>query len=100
MKISVNDIELFTLSEVQKKVIKNDIHEDVFDDDMKRRLKYILTHKYERCFDRLKGEWDGKLASNGLKMIPTDKDEYALLVFSQPDYKSRSDRELDGLDDQ
>lgn len=93
MKISVDDLELFTLNETQKKVIQNDIHSDIFDEDMKRRLKYIITHKYERCFERLKKEWDSKLAASGVKMIPTDCDEYAELVFSQPDYKNRSQRE-------
>ncbi len=93
MKISVDDKELFKLSEIQKKVIKNDIHENIFEDDMKRRLQYILTHKYERCFERLKKEWEPKLKSNGVKMIPTDEDEFAKLVFSQSDYKNRAQRE-------
>lgn len=94
MKISVDDQELFTLSEVQKSVIKNDIHEDMFDDDMKRRLQYILMHKYEQCFVRLKQEWDKKLCDCGVKMIPTDPEEYAKLVFSQNDYKDKKNRDL------
>ncbi len=94
MKISVDDKELFTLSEVQKKVIKNDIHADEFDSDMKRRLHYILTHKYERCFERLKKEWEPKLRDR-VKSIPTNFDELALLIFSQPDYKCRKTRELE-----
>ena len=95
MKISVNDTELFTLSEVQKKVIKNDIHEDIFDEDMKRRLEYVLTHKYERCYERLKKEWEPKLVAKGVAMIPTSKDAFAELVFGQPDYKGRKARELE-----
>lgn len=97
MKISVNDVELFTLSETQKRVIKNDIHEDIFDADMQRRLQYILMHKYERCFERLKKEWDSKLRDNGVAMIPTDPDAYAQLVFQQPNYKDRKVRELEAL---
>jgi hypothetical protein len=93
MKISVNDQELFTLSETQKQIIKNDIHADIFDEDMNRRLKYILMHKYERCFARLKSEWDQKLIANGVKSVPTDPDEYAQLVFSQPNYLDRKARE-------
>ena len=93
MKISVNDQELFSLSETQKKVIRNDIHEDIFEDDMKRRLQYILTHKYERCFERLKKEWEPKLKEKGIAMIPTDENAFAELVFSQPEYKNRSQRE-------
>lgn len=97
MKISVNDKELFSLNETQKKVICNDICSDEFDADMCRRLQYILMHKYERCFERLKKEWDSKLAANGVQMIPTDKDAYAQLVFSQPNYKDRKARDLVGV---
>ena len=93
MKISVDDKELFRLSETQKKVIMNDIHEDIFDEDMKRRLQYILIHKYEQCFERLKKEWEPKLASR-MQTIPTNKDAFAELVFSQTEYKSRKLREL------
>lgn len=92
MKISIDDQELFTLSETQKKVIQNDICCTQFDDDMKRRLQWILTHKYTQCFNRLKLEWDQKLAERGVKMIPTDPDAYAELVFSQKDYKNRTER--------
>lgn len=95
MKISVNDKELFTLSDIQKKVICNDIHDDIFDEDMKRRLEYILMHKYEQCFARLKTEWDKKLIANGVDAVPTNPDKYAELVFSQPNYKCRKDRDLE-----
>lgn len=92
MKISVNDKELFTLSETQKKVIQNDILSEMFEEDMHRRLKYVLTHKYEQCFKRLKQEWESKLAQR-MDSVPTNADAFAELVFSQPDYKNRSERE-------
>lgn len=88
MKVSVNDQELFSLSETQKQVMMHQIPSDIFEQDMKRRLQWILMHKYEECFKALKAEWDPKLAANGVKMIPTDPNEYAQLVFSQPNYKS------------
>lgn len=93
MKISVNDQELFTLSDIQKQVIKNDIPLDIFDQDMNRRLQWVLMHKYEQCFAALKSEWDSKLAANGVKMMPTDPDEYAQLVFAQPNYQDRAVRD-------
>ena len=96
MKISVDGTELFSLSETQKKVIANDIHEDELDSDLKRRLHYILTHKYERCFDRLKKEWEPKLKSR-VSSIPTSEDQLAELIFSQPDYKSRKHREVKSI---
>ena len=95
MKISVDNIELFELSEIQKRVIQNDVNADIFEDDMKRRLQYILMHKYERCFARLKQEWDSKLAQNGVESVPTNPDAYAQLVFAQPNYKDRKARDLE-----
>jgi len=95
MKISVDDQELFTLSETQKKVMCNDIKEDIFEDDLKRRLQYILTHKYERCFKRLKDEWEPKLKASGAKSIPLDEEEFANVVFAHKDYKNRSARDLE-----
>lgn len=93
MKISVNDHEIFTLSETQKKVIQHDIPLEIFDEDMKRRLHWVLTHKYERCFERFKQEWEPKLKERGVEMIPTNEEKFAQLVFSQSDYKDRSTRE-------
>jgi hypothetical protein len=93
MKISVNDTELFTLSETQKKVLKNDIHEDGFEADMKSRLQWAHMHKYEQCFERLKKEWEPKLKTKGVASIPLDNDAFAELVFSQIDYKGRKARE-------
>lgn len=95
MKVSVNDQELFTLTEIQKKVIQNDIPSETFDEDMKRRLRWILLdEKYRKCFERMKKEWEPKLAERGVAMLPTDPDAFAQLVFSQPDYKNRSQREM------
>jgi hypothetical protein len=95
MKVSVDDIELFTLTETQKKVIQNDIPTEIFQDDMCRRLQYILTHKYEQCHKRLKEEWEPKLKSAGLKSIPLDDQEFAELVFTHPEYKNRTQREAE-----
>jgi hypothetical protein len=93
MKISVDGKELFTLTETQKNVMRNNIMGDIFEDDLKRRLHWVLTHKYEQCFKELKEEWDPKLKANGVTMVPTDEELYAQLVFSQPNYKDRSARE-------
>jgi len=95
MKIHVDNELLFELTETQKKVIKNDILEEEFDQDMKRRLQYILTHKYEACFKRLQDEWIPKLKEAKVKNIPLDDQEFANLVFAQPDYKNRSTKDAE-----
>lgn len=95
MKITVDGKDLYELNETQKKVLKNDINADVFDSDMKRRLEWVLMHKYEQCFKRLKEEWEPKLIAAGLKSFPADKDQFAKLVFEQSDYKDKKTRDLE-----
>ena len=73
--------------------MKNNIMASIFEDDLKRRLQWVLMHKYEECFKELKAEWDPKLAAAGIDMIPTNPDKYAELVFSQADYQCRQTRE-------
>jgi len=93
MKISVDDKELFTLTETQKKVIMNDIPADIFEQDMCRRLHYILMDKYARCFERLKKEWEPKLKDLGVDAIPLDEAKFAEMIFSRPEYQDRKARE-------
>ena len=100
MKITVDGQDVFTLSETQKKVIRNEILDEEFETDMKRRLHYILNHKYEQCFQRLYDEWckpvngSSKLEKNGVRSIPTNPDELSELIFSQPNYENRSKRKI------
>ena len=93
MKVSVNDSELFTLTEIQENIIKDNVSEDIFDADMKRRLQWILMHKYEECYKAVRQEWEPKLIAAGVTSFPTNPDQFAALVFSQPDYKSRKQRD-------
>lgn len=93
MKISVNDQVLFELNEIQMKVFANQIPNEILEDDLKRRLQWILMHKYEECFRELENEWKQKFIAEGAKSLPTDKDEFATLVFAHPEYKDRSTRE-------
>jgi hypothetical protein len=92
MKIQVDGKTVHQLNETQKKVIQNDIQSEIFQSDMERRVAYIIHHKYEQCFDRLKKEWEPKLQGR-VQSVPTNPDALAELIFSQPDYKSRSIRD-------
>lgn len=94
MKIKFNEENILYVNDTKCKVIMNDIHADEFDADMKRRLKWVLMHKYEQCFKRLKEEWEPKLKENGVKEIPLDNDEFAEMVFQQHNYKDRKTRDL------
>ena len=96
MKVQVDGKDVFELTPIQCKVIKNDIPEEDFQSDMERRVRYIIEHKYERCFDRLKKEWEPVLAKK-IDMVPTNKEALAELIFALPEYKDRSSRERENL---
>lgn len=95
MKLKVNNVEVLELNETKKKVIKNDIHADAFDAEIQRRVRWIVEDKYSRCFDRLKREWEPRLADKGIQSVPLDPDAFAELVFSQADYKDRKTKDLE-----
>jgi hypothetical protein len=88
MKVSINGIELFTLGETKKKVLQHELIKGV-EEDLAGRIIWVVMHGYHRAFKRFKEEWDPKLVRNGIKMIPTDPDEYAELVFSLKDYQPK-----------
>ncbi len=92
MKIQINGKKVFELTETQKKVIQNDIAAEIFDKDMEKRIKWVLQHKYEQCFKKLKQEWEPKL-KNRVESFPTNDKEFCQLVFEQEDYESRSQRD-------
>lgn len=92
MKISVDDVDLYTLTTHQKDVLEYMIPTEGFEDNLKERLQWLLTHKYDQSFKALKKEWDSKLAAVPVDPIPTDPDEYATTVFAQPTYKDKSAR--------
>lgn len=97
MKIMVDGAELINLSEMQKKVLCNDIPESMLDADLKRRLNWVLMHKYEQSMKRLRSEWEPKLKASGAKSIPCDDDEFCTMIFGRPDYKDRAAREAESI---
>lgn len=92
MKFIVNSKLVYELNETKKKVIQNDVLSDEFIEDMERRARWVIEHKYEICLEKLKTEWEPILRKR-VKSLPTDQDDLAELIFSQPDYKNRSQRE-------
>jgi hypothetical protein len=100
MKFLLDNKEIYEFTDTIKKVICNEVLEDIFVEDMERRVKYIVEHKYKQCLKRLKDEWledegtGSKLSRNGVQSIPTDDTALAELIFSQPDYLSRKQKDL------
>lgn len=92
MKISVNDKELFSLSDIQKQVLGDYMDCDKVEQDCCRRLEWVLMHLHEQAMKQLRDQWMPKLKGK-VDTVPLDDDAFAQLVFSQPDYMDRKARD-------
>ena len=54
-----------------------------------------VVKRERRHIRERKKEWEPKLSAKGVASLPTDRDAFAQLVFSQPEYKSRKVRDLE-----
>jgi len=95
MKVSVDSVDIFTVTDHHKDVFNDSIPRDQVDLALKNAMFEILNHKYNACFNRLKREWEPKLLARGITTIPTDKDAFAELVFTQEDYKDKASRDAE-----
>lgn len=92
MKFFVNDKQVYELNSTQQKVIQDNIKLDIFVSDMERRVEWVISHKYDMCYDDLIKRWLPKLRER-YDSLPTSKDALAELVFGQPEYKASWDVE-------
>ena len=94
--VLVDEKGTISFSKEHEMILKNCIcKNETSEEFIEKRIVWILTHKYERCLERLRKEWESKFASLGILEVPTNSDEFIQLVFAHPDYKSRSIRERD-----
>jgi hypothetical protein len=89
MKISVDGVELFTLTETQKKVFQYELPKETCEATIKGLVRHVLENKFNRCFMRLENEWGPKLLKDR-DSLPLNKEKYAQEVFKHKDYKDRS----------
>jgi len=93
MKFYLENKLIFELNGTKQRVLKHDIFEQGFEEELMRMIEWVITHNYEQTFKKLKDQWQPKLKELGVEMIPTDDDRLAELIFKHPEYKSRSQRE-------
>lgn len=94
MEIKIDDKVTLTLSDTQVKILKHDIEESIFYEDIGRRLQFIIMEKYKRSLERIRKEWEPKLKDSGRKLIPLDDEKFCELVFSLKDYADKQTRKV------
>lgn len=92
MKISINDQEVFTLTEIQKQVIANDIPLDALEDDLKRRVVWRVDKNMNILCRIFIAEWLPKLKEAGMQNKPKTMDDLITAVKAHIDYKDMDKR--------
>ena len=95
MQIKIDDSVVFEISDVDVKLLEHDLIN--VEAEIRRRLEYIIKHKVEQCYKRLKDEWDKKLAEDPkIKSVPSKRDDYVSFITRLPSYQNRVERESNG----
>lgn len=93
MKIMFNDECLVHLTDMQVKVLCDYVRKDDLEENIKHMASYFIKRQYDHAYKQLYDRWLPILAASGVKMIPTDPEEFAALVFAHPEYKCRITRD-------
>ena len=93
MKIDVDGRELLEVTQDDIEILEYVIVSEFLEDDLKRRIKWIIEHKIERCYERFKNEWIPQLEDDpSVRTIPLNVKALFNMVKVRPDYKDRSAR--------
>jgi hypothetical protein len=93
MKILIDDKVVLELSDTQINVFRDEIPDGQLQDELEFRIRHALMDKYAGIYKRMETFWIPQLKEAGVTSIPLDEEKFAQLVFSQPKYTTRSQRE-------
>lgn len=92
MQVKLDDEVLFEIDERMVNLIAHDIIDPI--PDIKRRLRWVIEHKCDQCYVRMKDQWMEKLmADPKVDSIPANKQKFVDMILSHPEYKNRAQRE-------
>ena len=95
MKIYLDSKEIYELTDDKLNVLKAYLLEEELESEIERRIIEAIESKYQACLGRVRADWESKLEESGIDMIPTNKENFAKLVFKQDFYKNRTAREAE-----
>jgi maltooligosyltrehalose synthase len=99
MKIFVDDTEIFTVSELMKRVIGDLFTDDCLEQEIRNRIKGSIEQLYFTALESMRKKWAERISCR-YELVPTNADKYAEIILSQKDYRSRSQIETQSKEDQ
>lgn len=96
MKSQIDGVDVLILQAWEYELLKYDIPSAVLDDDLKRRLEWVWTHKIAQVLKRFKEEWIKKLmADPAVTDLPDTEEALFNVVKVRGDYKDRDARDAE-----
>ena len=90
IEIKIDDDIALNISDLQQKIAEYDI--PCFKDWILNGWLAHIESRVEHSFHKMETDWKERLVERH-EFAPTAMDAKAALIFSQPDYMSRTDRE-------
>ena len=91
-----NHTKTITLTDLQQKILSNDLYNDVSDNaGVDAWIDAAITGKINGCWKRMQQEWTTKLMNDDsfTDSIPSNQADFVALVTARSDYKTRKQRD-------
>tara|TARA_Y100001937_G_scaffold93817_1_gene127141 strand:- start:243 stop:536 length:294 start_codon:yes stop_codon:yes gene_type:complete len=84
-----------TLTDLQQKILSNDLYNDTDNAGLDAWLDDAITGKINNCWKRMRTEWTTRLMDDEsfTDPIPSNQADFVALVTSRSDYKTRKQRD-------
>ena len=90
-----NHTKTITLTEIQQKILSNDIYNDSDNAGLDAWIQAAIDGKINNCWKRMQNNWTTKLIddSSFTDPIPSNQTDFVTLVTARSDYKNRKARD-------
>jgi|TARA_R100000482_G_scaffold69715_1_gene26321 hypothetical protein len=90
-----NHNKTLTLTDLQQKILSNDIYNDTDNAGIDAWIDAALTGKINNCWKRMQQEWTTKLMNDDsfTDSIPSNQADFVALVTARSDYQNRKARD-------
>jgi len=90
-----NHTKTITLTDVQQKILSNDLYNDTDNVGIDAWLQEAINGKINNCWKRFQTQWTTKLMEDDsfTDAIPSNQADFVALVTARSDYKNRKARD-------
>ena len=90
-----NHTKTITLTDLQQKILSNDLYNDTDNAGLDSWIQNAVDGKINNCWKRMQREWTQKLMDDEsfTDPIPSVKADFIALVTARSDYKTRKQRD-------